>query len=81
MALRRVGVVAGALMAIGILMVPGILQRLDDMATAPPWVWIGYLGWLGVYVALPAWAIWLGVVEMRKAPQAGSIAAGSAVTE
>ena len=79
--LRRVGVVAGALMAVGVVMVPGVLLGLDDMATAPTWVWIGYLGWLGVYVVLPAWAIWLGSVETRRAGQAGRLGAGSAVTE
>ena len=51
------------------------------MATAPWWVWIGYIGWLGVYVALPVWAIWLGIVEMRLAAQTGPIAAGSAVID
>ena len=45
---------------------PGIALRLDDMATAPAWVWIGFLSWLGMYVAYPAWAIWMGLVETRR---------------
>jgi hypothetical protein len=58
--LRALGVAAGGLMALGVVSAPGIPLRLDDMATAPAWVWIGFLSWLGTYVALPAWAIWMG---------------------
>ncbi len=56
---RTLGVVAGALMSVGVVLVPGILLRLDDAAAAPAWVWVGFLGWLGTYVAYPAWALWL----------------------
>ena len=55
--LRRLGLLAGSLMTLGIVAVPGIAQRLDDMATAPGWVWIAFLGWLGVFVVYPAWAL------------------------
>ena len=58
----------GALMAVGIVAAPGILLRLDDMATAPGWVWIGFVSWLGTYVAYPAWAIWMGIVETGLPP-------------
>lgn len=61
--LRILGIVAGALMALGIAAGPGIVLGLDDMASAPAWVWIGLFGWLGIFVAYPAWAIWLGSVE------------------
>ena len=50
--------------------VPGIPLGLDDMATAPAWVWIGFLGWLGIFVVYPAWAIWLASVETRLAARA-----------
>ena len=63
--LRALGVAAGALMAVGVVLAPGIVLRLDDMATAPTWVWIGFLGWLGTYVAYPAWAIWMGNGQRR----------------
>ena len=63
--LRALGVAAGALMAVGVVLAPGIFLRLDDPATAPTWVWIGFLGWLGTYVAYPAWAIWMGTVHRR----------------
>jgi hypothetical protein len=60
---RVLGIVAGALMALGVVLLPGIPLRLDDMATAPTWVWIGFVGWLGTYVAYPAWAIWFGTAD------------------
>jgi hypothetical protein len=63
--LRSLGIAAGALMAIGIAAAPGIVLGLDDMAAAPAPVWIGLLGWLGIFVAYPAWTIWLASVEMR----------------
>ena len=50
-------------MAIGVVATPGILLGLDDEATAPAWAWLGFLSWLGTYVAFPAWAIWLGVAD------------------
>jgi hypothetical protein len=68
--LRALGVAAGALMALGFILAPGVLLRLDHMATAPGWVWVGSLGWLGIYVAYPAWAIWLGILETRRAERA-----------
>lgn len=64
--LRALGVLAGVLMAVGIAAAPGIVLRLDDMETAPGWIWIGFLGWLGIFVVYPAWAIWLG---NAKSPQ------------
>lgn len=72
--LRTVGVAVGGLMAIGVVVAPGILLGLDDMETAPVWVWIGFVSWLGTYVVYPAWAIWLGVVEIRRARR--SLASG-----
>ncbi len=65
--LRGFGVAAGALMAVGVVVAPGIVLRIDDMATAPWWVWIGFVGWLGIFVAYPAWSIGLGIIETRLA--------------
>ena len=79
--MRRLGVAAGALMAVGIIAVPGIVLGLDDMATAPAWVWIGFISWLGTYVAYPAWAIWMGIVEMRPAGGVRSASAGAVIAE
>ncbi|MFI6828229.1 hypothetical protein ACIBG5_14090 [Kribbella sp. NPDC050241] len=64
--LRSLGVLAGALMTLGVVAAPGILLRFDDMATAPGWIWIAQLGWLGIYLAYPAWAIRFGIVEARQ---------------
>lgn len=78
---HRLGVAAGALMAMGVATVPGILLGLDDMATAPAWVWIGFLSWLGTYVVYPTWAIRVGLVETRRATGAAVTPATSGVTE
>jgi hypothetical protein len=79
--LRTVGVAAGLLMAIGIVALPGIPLRLDDMESAPAWVWIGMAGWLGTFVGYPLWALWLGIVEARAADRSPALAAGTAVAE
>jgi drug/metabolite transporter (DMT)-like permease len=63
--LGQLGLLAGGLMLLGFLALPGVAIRLDDMATAPGWVWIGQLGWLGIFVAYPAWALWTGVRALR----------------
>ena len=77
--LRTLGVVAGALMAFGVLAVPGVLLRLDDMETAPGWVWIAFLGWFGTFVVYPAWAIWMGRVEWRRASQVQNLSGDEGV--
>lgn len=68
--LRTLGVAAGTMMAFGFASAPGIVLRLDDMATAPGWIWIGFVGWFGTFLVYPLWAIWLGAVEARQASRA-----------
>ncbi len=63
--LRSLGVVTGALMALGIVMLPGVVMGLDDMDTAPAWIWVGELGWAGIYLAYPVWAIRFGRAHQR----------------
>lgn len=58
--LAGLGIAAGLVMAVGLATLPGIAMGLDDMATAPAWIWLGYLGWFGIYLLYPAWAIWFG---------------------
>jgi hypothetical protein len=70
--LRSLGIVTGALMALGIVMLPGVLMRLDDMETAPPWIWLGQLGWLGIYVAYPTWSIRFGLANLRDHTSTGT---------
>ncbi len=79
--LRAIGIAAGALMMVGIVALPAIPLRLDDASTAPAWAWIASVGWLGTYVAYPAWAIWLGITETRVAARGRSVRAGTVVTE
>lgn len=62
---RRLRMLTGSLMALGILAAPGIVLRIDDMSTAPWWIWIASLGWLGVYVLYPVWAIRSGTTDAR----------------
>ena len=71
---RRLGLAGGVLMATGVLSIPGIVVGVDDLTTAPGWVWAGFLSWLGIYVAYPAWAIRTGTTASRGAGRA----AGSA---
>ena len=75
--LRSLGIAAGGLMALGIAAAPGIVLGLDDMAAAPAWVWVGLFGWLGIFVAYPAWAIWLASVETRLDRQAIAVPDGT----
>lgn len=71
--LRSLGIAAGALMAVGIAAAPGVILGLDGVATAPAWVWIGMLGWLGTLVVYPAWTIWLASVERALDQQAMAV--------
>lgn len=64
--LARLGIVAGALMAMGIVVAPAILMGLDDIETAPAWVWIGFVGWLGIFFLFPAWSLSLGITLRRR---------------
>lgn len=75
--IRRLGVAAGALMAVGCVLLPGIALGLDDTATAPGWVWIGFLGWFGTFVLYPAWAIGLGTELARRPVAAVRLPGGS----
>jgi hypothetical protein len=54
------GFVTGAFMALGLIGIPGILAKTDDMASMPWYLYLALLGWLGTYVLYPIWTIWLG---------------------
>ena len=58
--MAALGTIAGALMLVGLVTAPGIAMGFDDMEAAPGWIWIGFVGWLGAFIAFPAWAIWAG---------------------
>jgi hypothetical protein len=66
--LPTLGYVTGILLIVGLIVAPGIVMGLDDMDTAPWWVWVGFVGWLGIFVLLPIWSIWMGVAARRASP-------------
>lgn len=68
--LPTLGYATGILLIIGLIVAPGIVMGLDDMDSAPWWVWVGFVGWLGIFVLLPIWSIWLGIVLRRVAAPA-----------
>lgn len=67
--LARHALVAGGLLTLGVLGLPGIPLRLDDPATAPWWVWLAFVSWLGTYVGYPAWALRWGSAMRRAAAE------------
>ena len=52
-----VGILAGGIMAVGFINVPGVVWGLDDMEAAPVWILAGGINWLGTYVLFPIWSI------------------------
>jgi hypothetical protein len=72
-ALPNLGYATGIVLLLGLIVAPGIVMGLDDMETAPWWVWVGFVGWLGIFVLLPIWSIWLGFVARRSAAARGPI--------
>jgi hypothetical protein len=52
----RLALFAGAVMALGLFNIPGIVQRLDDLDAAPIWLLAVGICWAGTYVFLPLWA-------------------------
>jgi hypothetical protein len=64
--LTGLGTVTGFVMAIGLVVVPGIATGLDEMDSAPAWVWLGFLGWLGIFFLYPVWSVWFGLATRQK---------------
>jgi hypothetical protein len=58
--LRNLGLAAGIVMALGIIVTPGIAMGVDNADTAPGWIWLGFVGWLGIFFLYPVWSIWFG---------------------
>jgi hypothetical protein len=54
------GFVVGAFTTLGLIGIPGILAKTDDMASMPWYLYVALFGWLGTYVLYPIWIIWLG---------------------
>jgi uncharacterized membrane protein YeaQ/YmgE (transglycosylase-associated protein family) len=54
------GLFVGAIMAVGIIAIPGILRGIDSADLTPGYLNLAYLGYVGTYFLYPAWTIWLG---------------------
>lgn len=54
------GIITGAMMAIGLIGVPGTIAKIDSMESLPWYLYLAFFGWLGTYILYPIWAIWLG---------------------
>jgi hypothetical protein len=54
------GIIVGAFMAVGLLGIPGIITRIDSMDTLPRYLYLAFMGYFGVYILYPIWAILLG---------------------
>ncbi|MEV0790576.1 hypothetical protein [Kribbella sp. NPDC050459] len=65
--LRRAGLIAGAVMTLGLLGVPGILLGIDDLDTAPPWTFAAGFSWAGTYLLFPTWTLRLATRNTREA--------------
>jgi len=63
--LLNLGLATGIIMALGFVVTPGIAMGLDDANTAPGWIWIGFVGWLGIFILYPVWSIWFGSALRR----------------
>jgi len=52
----RSALIAGAVMAVGIFNILGILAGKDDQDAAPVWLLAANVCWVGTYLLLPIWA-------------------------
>jgi hypothetical protein len=55
--LPRAALVAGLVMLLGLVGVPGIVMGLDDMDNAPAWTFVAGLSWAGTYLLFPVWSL------------------------
>jgi hypothetical protein len=58
--LLRFGLVVGAIMALGVLSIIGILAGIDTMESLPWYLLLGFFGFIGTYILYPIWTMWLG---------------------
>ncbi len=54
---RQLGRLAGGVMLLGALAIPGVFGRVDDPAVAAWYVSAGSLSWLGTYLLYPIWCL------------------------
>ncbi|HEY3475114.1 MAG TPA: hypothetical protein VGK56_10930 [Anaerolineales bacterium] len=58
--LVRFGLMVGAIMALGLLGIVGILAGVDSMESLPWYLLLGFFSFTGTYLLYPIWTIWLG---------------------
>ncbi|HEX6875229.1 MAG TPA: hypothetical protein VF165_06180 [Nocardioidaceae bacterium] len=63
------GVVAGSVMAVGFVNVPGIVMGIDDQASAPLWLLAAGPCWAGTYLLMPIWSLRLHRSSLAPAPR------------
>jgi len=51
------GIVAGSVMVVGLVNVPGVVMGIDDQGTAPLWLLAAGPCWAGTYLLLPIWCL------------------------
>lgn len=64
--LARFGLIVGAIMAVGIIALPGILMGIDSLDSTPGYLNLAYIGYIGTYFLYPAWAMWLGRILLSQ---------------
>lgn len=65
------GIVAGAVMAVGLVNVPGIVMCIDDQATAPLWLLAAGPCWGGTNLLMPTWCLRLRRSSLAPRPNVG----------
>jgi hypothetical protein len=65
--LANLGMIAGMIMALGFLMIPGIINRIDAWEAGPWYVnYVGQLGSIGYFLLYPIWCILIGRTLLLK---------------
>jgi len=59
------GMVAGGVMTLGLVVLPVIVAGIDAFDAARAYVWLGFVGWLGIFLLYPIWGIWFGRTRAR----------------
>ena len=60
------GMIVGAIMVVGIIVIPGIVMRIDSIESSPWFLNLGLLSYIGTYFLYPIWTIWLGRTLLSK---------------
>jgi hypothetical protein len=68
--LINLGLIAGMIMALGVLTIPGIIQRIDAWEAGPWYInYVGQLGSIGYLLLYPIWCVLVGRYFLRSQKQ------------